>query len=197
MSNEIFITGIPTSGKTYLAKKLASIVDGIVVSTDDMRVEMSRYSQYKKWVDFYINLDEKEYYEKTSPDEQWNNLVQQSDAMWPFILEKINTYSNHEKPVIFEGVNILPHLAKKDLSFSGVVLIGNNKEEVYERVKENHRWGNTEELWRLESNSFFDIERPKYKEEALKHGYDVFETTEDAFESCIKRLRRENSRFVG
>lgn len=187
MNKRIFITGIPTSGKSFLAKKLADIVGGEVVSTDKMREEMSKDSRYKKWVDFYLDKDEKEYYTTTSPEEQWKNLVDQSEAMWPYILNKILSYES-DKPVIFEGVNILPHLAKKYLPFEGVVLIGKSKEDIFDRVKKDHRWGNTEELWTLETNSFFEVERPKYKEEALKYDYQVFETSDDALLFCNKLL---------
>ncbi|HUD01592.1 MAG TPA: hypothetical protein VMR37_04650, partial [Rhabdochlamydiaceae bacterium] len=36
-------------------------------------------------------------------------------------LEEINKYSDEERPVIFECVNILPHLAKRDLNFPGLL----------------------------------------------------------------------------
>jgi dephospho-CoA kinase len=187
MNKRIFITGIPTSGKSYLAKRLAEMTGGEVVSTDNMREEMSKDPQYKKWVDFYLDKDEKEYYTTTSPEEQWKNLVNQSEALWSFIINRINSY-NSDKPIIFEGVNILPHLAKRDLPFSGVVLIGKSKEDIFDRVKKDPRWGNTEELWNLETNSFFEVERPRYKEEAVKNGYQYFETSEDALETCVKLL---------
>lgn len=186
-SKRIFITGIPTSGKSYLAKKLAEKVGGEVISTDNMREEMYKDPQYKEWVNFYLDKDEKEYYTTTSPEEVWNNLVRQSEALWPFILKRILSHAEN-KPIIFEGVNILPHLAKRDLPFDGVVLIGKSKQDVFDRLKEDHRWENTEELWKLESESFFEVERPQYKEEALKNGYQYFETSEDAYDTCIKFL---------
>lgn len=48
----LFITGIPASGKSYLAKKIAKQVVGEVVSIDDLREEMSKDEKYKKWTDF-------------------------------------------------------------------------------------------------------------------------------------------------
>jgi dephospho-CoA kinase len=186
---KIFITGIPTAGKSYLAQKLANDIGGQVYSTDNIRGEMLKNPLYKDWVNFYWNKDEKEYFENTSPEEQWNNLVKQSEGMWPFIFEKIISHDNQGQTVIFEGVNILPHLARKDLSFEGIVLIGKNKEDVYARVKKDHRWGNTEELWRMEADSFFDVERPNYKREAKEYGYSVFETAEDAYQTALIMLR--------
>lgn len=187
MPKRIFITGIPTSGKSFLAKKLAERVGGEYVSTDDMRVEMSKIPEYKKWTDFYFNLDEKEYYENTSAEERWTNLVNQSEAMWPYIKEKIFS-NNSAKPIIFEGVNILPHLAKRDLPFTGIALIGKSIDDVYMRLKECPRWGETEELWKFEASSFFDGQRPRYRQGAIDCGYRFFETADDAFEYCVSLL---------
>jgi 2-phosphoglycerate kinase len=109
----IFISGIPASGKSYLAQRLAKELDGIHVEIDDLREGLASVDKYKKWVNFYLDQDEKTYYLNTSPDEQWKNLVMQSEAIWPEILKKIKSCENETKVVIFEAVNILPHLAKK------------------------------------------------------------------------------------
>lgn len=187
-NKKLFITGIPASGKSYIAKKLADHIGGIVVSTDDLREEMHNDLRYKKWVNFYLDQDEKTYYTTTSPENQWEHLVAQSEGMWPFILEKIRSYDDEDKSVIFEGVNILPHLAKRDLEFPGIVIIGKGRDAILHRIKADHRWGDTEELWNLEADSFFNIERPQYKKEAEKYGYFVFETVDDAFDTCIKNI---------
>ncbi len=184
----IFITGIPTGGKSYLAKKLGKDIGAEVISIDRLREEMCKDPAYEKWVNFYINKDEKEYYTKTSPEEQWQHLVDQCEGIWPFILDKINSLADLDKPVIFQGVNILPHLAKRDLSFSGIVLIGKSRQNVFDRIKQRNRWGNTEELWNLEADSFFNIERPRYKAEAEKYGYEVFETADEAYDTAVKLL---------
>ena len=58
----VFISGIPGSGKTYLAKKL-SLEFGIkLISLDALRIEMQKDSALRPWVDFYFNLDEAEYF---------------------------------------------------------------------------------------------------------------------------------------
>ncbi len=80
---------------------------------------------------------------------------------------------------------MLPHLVKRDLGFDGVVLIGSSLEETLERNKKDPRWGNTSELQELEANTFFNVERPHYKEEALKYGYLTFERADDAVEYCL------------
>lgn len=185
----LFITGIPTAGKSYLAKKLAEHVGGVSVSIDDIRENLAKDERYKKWVNFYWDKDEYEYYTTKSSDERWQNLVDQSESIWPAMLEEINKYKDEEKPVIFEGVSILPHLAHRDLNFPGIVIIGKSLEEVFKRNKESPRWGETEELQKLEANSFFNEERPKYWEEAEKYNYPIFETADEAFETTIKLLK--------
>lgn len=184
----LFITGISTSGKSYLAKRLADKVGGVCVLLDDLRENLATDENYKKWTNFYLDRDEESYLTNTSPDEQWNNLVTQSEGLWPAFIDEMEKYSNEEKPVIFECVNILPHLAKRDLDFSGMVLIGSSFELTLERNLKDPRWGNTKELQELEAKTFFFVERPKYKTEAEKYGYPVFEKAEEAFEYCLKLL---------
>ena len=185
----LFITGIPTAGKSYLAKKLAAEVGGICVSVDDIREGLAEDERYRKWVNFYLDKNEFEYYSKSTPDELWADLVAQCEGLWPATLQKISEYENEERPVIFEGVNILPHLAKRDLKILGVVIIGKTLEETFERNKKDPRWGETEELQKMEAVAFFNCERPHYKEEGEKYGYPVFESADDAWETAVKILK--------
>lgn len=186
--NRIFITGIPTAGKSYLGKRLAEKVRGICVSMDDMRESLANNESYKKWTNYYLDQDELSYYKTTSPDEQWLSLVRQSEGLWPGLLEKIAHYNNEKRPLIFEGVNILPHLAHQDLHIPGIAIIGRSFEEILERNKKEPRWGLTEELQLLEADSFFNIERPRYKAEAEKYGYPVFETADEAWDTTLALL---------
>jgi len=187
-NKRIFITGIPTAGKSFLGKKLAEKIGGICVSIDDIRENLSKDERYKKWVNFYLDQDEYIYYATTNPDKQWNNLVKQSEGFWPGILKKIREYDNEVKPLIIEGTNILPHLAHNDLDMPGITIIGKSFEEVLERNIKDPRWGKTEELQKLEASSFFNIERPHFKSESEKYGYKVFETPDDAWNVAIKLL---------
>ncbi len=186
----LFISGIPTSGKSYLAKLLAQKVDGIAVLLDDFREGLSENENYLKWTNFYLDKDEKTYLTETTEQKQWQNLVAQSEGLWSAFLDEISKYKDETKPVIFECVNMLPHLVKRDLGFDGVVLIGSSFEETLLRNKKDPRWGNTPELQELEAKTFFYIERPHYKEEALKYGYPVFERADDALRYCFNILRK-------
>ncbi|KKT42263.1 hypothetical protein A2W54_02915 [Candidatus Giovannonibacteria bacterium RIFCSPHIGHO2_02_43_13] len=188
-SKKIFITGIPTAGKSYLAKRITDELGGKSISTDDLREKLENDPKYEPWVNFYLNQDEKIYYTSTNHDQQWQNLVRQSEALWPGILEILDKSVSNEKMVIFEGVNILPHLAKRDLKFPGIVLIGKSFDETFERNKKDPRWGKTEELQKLEAEAFFYGERPHYKEEAEKYGYPVFDDVENAFKEATNLLK--------
>lgn len=173
-----------------MAKKLAEEVGGIVVSVDDIREILCEENElYKKWVNFYSDQDEYTYYTTTTREKQWENIKRQSEELWPGILEHCKQYEHETKPIIFEGVNIFPHLAYKDFDFPGVILLGSSFEETFKRNKESPRWGETEELQKMESEWFFYGERPRYKEEGEKHGYPVFEKVEDAFSTGLDLLR--------
>ncbi len=188
-NKRLFISGIPTSGKSYLAKKLATVVGGEAVLLDDFRESLALNATYRKWVNFYLGLSEEKYLTETNAEDQWNNLVKQSEGLWPAFLEKIKSYESNAMPVIFECVNILPHLAKRYLGFPGIVLIGETYEETFARNHEDPRWGNTLRLQELEARMFFYNERPNYKREAEKYGYPVFETADKAFETALNLLK--------
>ena len=175
-----FISGIPASGKSYLAAKVAKEVDALHIEIDDLREEMRNDMELRKWVDFFWNQDEIEYWKNTGCNQQWENLKKQSEAFFPAILKRVREVQESGKPAIFEGVNILPHLAAGILQFSGIVLIGDSFEDIFERNKKEPRWGKTEELQRKEAEAFYNCERPKYTVEAEKYGYQAFSDIREA-----------------
>lgn len=178
----VFISGIPASGKSFLAEKIAQKIGAFHLDTDTLREEMVKDPAIEPWINFYWKLDEKKYLTETPCYEQWQNLVKQSEAFWPTILEKIKKIKKTHQSAIFESVNILPHLAKRDLDFPGIVLLGESVEQIFERNKKNPRWGKTEELQRLEAEIFFNCERGNYKKEAEKYGFKTFTDSIEAEE---------------
>ena len=181
-----FISGTPASGKSYLAAKVAKAVGALHVEIDDLREEMRSDMELRRWVDFFLNQNEVEYWKNTSCDQQWENLKKQSEAFWPKVLERIRKVQGSETQAIFEGVNILPHLAAKDLQFPGIILVGGSLEDIFERNKKEPRWGKTEELQRKEAEAFYNCERPKYTVEAEKHGYQVFSDIKEAEKKMLE-----------
>lgn len=184
-----FISGIPASGKSYLAAKIARKISIEHISIDDWREEMRDNLELKKFVDFYWSQDEEEYWRTTSCDQQWENLRKQSEAFWPTILKKIKDVQKSGKGAIFEGVNMLPHLAYQDLDFQGIVLLGESLEKILERNKQNPRWGNTKELQAKEAEAFWGCERHNYKHEAEKCGFKTFSDPLVAEKELLKLLR--------
>lgn len=183
-----FITGTPASGKSTLAKRISTKLGWKHIDIDKWRGEMCNDPLIKPWVEFFMNKDELKYWQETSPEEDFQNLVKQSEAFWPFILKEINKIIKSGEPAIFEAVNILPHLAKSDLSFDGIVLINNSPEVIFERIKKDPRWGETEELQKIESIRFVE-EAMFYKIEAEKYGYKVFDDPLIAEQEFLKKIK--------
>lgn len=186
-TNSVFITGIPTSGKTYLAEKVASMFGMDHVKTDDMREEMVKDPLLEPWVYFFWNKDEVEYFQTFSYADQWKQLVEQSEVFWPTIKQKIKDKLATGQSAIFEGVNLLPHLMR-ELPLNGVILLGSTEEEILKRLKEDPRWGNTEDLQRLEAKSFFACDRPHYAAEAEKFGFPSFDSSIKAEETLMRMI---------
>jgi len=183
---KLWISGIPTAGKTYLAQRLATETGGVHVHLDDERIEFEKDPALGKWVRLYRNKDENVYFRDVSPEKRWQDLVDQSEALWLHLLHKIHTFDAHDQPVIFESVNLLPHLAARDLAFPGIVILGNSKETVQSRLKENPRWGTTEDLQRLEADDFYDNQRKKYFAEAEHYGAKTFNTADEAYPYALQ-----------
>jgi len=186
-----FITGIPAAGKSHLAAKMARATGALHVEIDALKEEMTKNLETDPWVNFFLNKDEEEYWRTTSPKEDWENLEKQSEAFWPHILKKINEVVRSEETAIFEGVNILPHLASRDLKFSGVVLLGASFEEVFERNKKEPRWGKTEVLQRREAEAFFYDEGPRYRREAKQYGFKTFSDPMSAEKELLRLMDSE------
>jgi len=184
-----FISGIPTAGKSYLAKKVAQETNSIHVDLDKLRGQMKKYPELEPWVNFFWYKNEKEYWDSVTPEEHWDNMKKQSEKLWPFILKRICEVQKAGKPAIFEGVNILPHLAHKDLDFPGVILLGESEQAVFDRCREDPRWGETEELQKLEAEWFYIHEGKKYEEEAKKYGFKAFHNNTEAEEELIRLLK--------
>jgi len=186
----VFISGIPASGKSYLAAKIAKALGLQHFKIDDWREEF-RLKNKADWVDFFWNRDEAEYWRNTDCEEHWDNLVKQSEAFWPDIVSKIQITKQSGKPAIFEGVNILPHLARRDLDFNGIVLLGESFEAILERNKKDPRWGQTEKLQIKEAEVFWNCERLKYKQEAEKYGFKTFTDPKLAEKKLFELLRTQ------
>ncbi len=183
-----FIGGIPAAGKSYLAGKVAATLGISHFKIDNWWDELRVDPKLRKWVNFYWNQDEEKYWRDTDCSQQWENLKNQSDTLWPAILERIKKIKSSSQPAIFEGVGILPHLAHRDLDFQGVFLLGESFEIILERNKLEPRWGKTEELKTKQAQAFWNCERPHYAEEAEKYGFKTFDNAIGAEKVLLRML---------
>ncbi len=183
-----FITGTPNAGKSTLAKRIADKCDMLHIDVDSWREKMWQDESIRPWVDFFKDKDEMEYWSITTPEEDFQNLVNQSEAFWPFILKNINAIVERDAPAVFEAVNILPHLAKRDLPFDGVVLVNTSVDTNLERLKIRPRWGASGELQKIEAVRFAQ-QADLYVKEAEKYGFRVFENDKEAEAYMINVLK--------
>lgn len=183
------LAGYQPRAKSFLAKRIAEKTKAFHLDLDTLRDEMAGDPKIEPWVSFYWNQDEKKYLTETSCEEKWLNLVKQSEAFWPFFLNKIEEIKKTHKSAIFEAVNILPHLASRDLDFPGIFLLGQSFEQIFERIKLGPRWGDAEELQRLEAETFFNCERENYKSKADKYGFKTFTNSKEAEQEALRLLK--------
>lgn len=176
-----FIGGTSASGKTYTAKEFAkrSGLPIHIVSIDDFRKEFAKDPKLKYWVDVLWNKNEDEYWETITYEKDIQNLIKQSEAFWPRILQVVKETKKLYKHAIFEAINIQPHLARKGLDFPGLFLINEDKQVLLERFKKAPRWGKTEKLQKLEIEFLLKHDVKFIKEEAKKYGYKVFNNSDD------------------
>lgn len=185
----VFIGGIPTAGKSYLAKKVADALGIAYFQTDHWRDDLQSDPETRRWVDFFWNQDEEKYWRETDCDQQWENLKNQSEAFWPAFSKKIKNIQADNQPAVFEGVNILPHLARRDLDFPGIFLLGESYEKILERNKKEPRWEKSEFLQEQEAKAFWSCERMQYQKEAEKYGFKTFNDSFSAENELLRILK--------
>ncbi|MCL4392113.1 zeta toxin family protein [Patescibacteria group bacterium] len=181
----VFITGIPAAGKSFIAEKIAKEHGIMHVDVDSFRVEMEKDPKLELWVNYFWNKDEAKYFEK-SCEERWKDIVDQSEAFWPFFSNRMREIMQSNSSAIFEGVNLLPHIVSRDFQFPGVVLLGESFETIFGRNKQDPRWGKTEDLQKKEAESFFFCEGEQYKKEGEQYGWKAFSDPSEAERKLLK-----------
>lgn len=177
-----FIGGTPAAGKTHIAKQFIK-KSGLpieYISIDALREEFAKDPKLDYWVKFFLNQDAVQYWDTITQEQHLQNLIKQSEAFWPGILQKVEEVKKNHQHAIFEGVNLLPHLAHKDFDFHGLFLIEENGDLLFEKLHKEPRWGETEELQKLEAKFFVEWEARYIKEEAKKYSYKVFSNSQEA-----------------
>ena len=185
--NHIFIGGTSGSGKSTLAKRVEREFGIHHEDLDDFREEMKKFPEVEYWISFFWNKDPKEYWANALPEKQWSHVVQQSEAFWPHYLKLIESFDKQNKRCVFESVNLLPHLAK-DLPFKGIYLVCDSVEELLPRYLREPRWSHDPEIIKREVEDSVFVEAPRYREEAKKYGFPVFNSMDKALEEIKKMI---------
>lgn len=189
MSNKyVFIGGIPTAGKSFLAKKIADETGAIHVEIDLLREEMAKDPKLKPWVNWYTDQDEEEYFQKTDNEAGWIHLKNQSEAYWKTIGKKVEEIKKTGKNAVFEGYNLLPHLVSKYFDFPGIYLTAPKAEEILRRIEMKKRWGEGDKLHKMEVNFFVECFDKNYKKDAETYGYKCFANPIEAENEILKLL---------
>jgi 2-phosphoglycerate kinase len=183
-----FIGGTPAAGKSELAKKFIeeSKLPLKYVEIDSLRKDFANNPELDKWVKFFSNKDEIKYWNNITKEAHLQNLISQSEAFWPGIVKKVKEIQTNYEHAIFEAVNLLPHLTRKDFNFPGLFLIQEDLDTLLQRLSKHPRWGKTEEEQELEAKHFINWEAQFIRDEAKKYNYPVFNNSNDALKELYK-----------
>lgn len=184
----VFIGGIPTAGKSFLAKKIADKTGAVHVEIDLLREEMVKDPKLKPWVNWYTDQDEEEYFKNTNNDLGWTHLKNQSEAYWQTIEAKVLEIKKNGKNAVFEGYNLLPHLVSKYFDFPGIYLRAPTPEEILRRIKMKKRWGDGDKLHKMEVKFFLECFDKNFKKDAKSYGYKCFSDPGKAETEILKLL---------
>ncbi|MEQ1787122.1 MAG: hypothetical protein ABL966_08730 [Acidimicrobiales bacterium] len=125
----ILIGGMPTAGKSTIARTLSDHLDLPWISTDQigtvMRAVASRASHHDLFT--WHDRDDFRYLDELAAGEIADGEFAKGEAVWPGVRKLIDEDYTWADGFIIEGDDILPHLVSRDLSDArhvGAVFIG-------------------------------------------------------------------------
>jgi 2-phosphoglycerate kinase len=128
MISKVFVIGgSPMSGKTTLARELASMHKYSCISTDDIGESLRAVIKDNAFNPMH-NRTYIDYYQNNSIDQLINDTIIQHEKYWPSILAVIKAHLNWSCPMIIEGWGLYPkniNTIKSD-NISSIWLIGNS-----------------------------------------------------------------------
>jgi 2-phosphoglycerate kinase len=107
----ILVGGMPTAGKSTVAKALADYFSLPWISTDHIRIIMREVVNRDEYPKLF---NPKDYLEKMSPSEIVQLKIDQAEAIWVAVRRLIKDDYTWREGFIVEGVNILPRLVQQD-----------------------------------------------------------------------------------
>jgi 2-phosphoglycerate kinase len=106
----ILIGGAPMSGKTSVARKLATGLGYACLSTDDLGEAIRAITNRQSHPDLHpmAGYDYREYYICHSLEELIDHVKRQHQATWPAIKAVIRAHASWGEPIIIEGWHLYP-----------------------------------------------------------------------------------------
>jgi len=110
----IFLSGVPGTGKTTLAMKLAERLKiDQVVSTDTIRFVLRGVSDEKKNpILFSVSHDSWRYFGEKNAQNIWKGFCAHCELFFPVMIYMIKKSFEEGRSIIFEGVHITPDFLK-------------------------------------------------------------------------------------
>ena len=185
--NSVFIGGVPAAGKSFLADKISKKYGINHVEVDKIRGAIDKL-ELTQWVNYFRDQDPEEYWQKTKSKEHCQNVIKQTEMLWPEMLNSIKTILEKGETTIFESRNFLPHLVK-DLSIPGIFILPESIDILRVRNKIRPRW--IKEGIDLQESLLeaFMCESKIIAEEAREHGYKAFSNSLDAERELLNLLQ--------
>jgi len=199
MNKIILIGGAPTTGKSFIARKISEELKLPWISTDGIREMMRKIVRKEDFPKLFYFNDEKitaeKYLTTHTPQQIVEDQNRESIEVWKGVKAIIDT-DYVWKDFIIEGVAIIPELVKKidtaKHNIKPIFLVDKNKERVREVVYTRGLWDHadtysddvkeTEVQWVNLFNKYIESE-------AIKHNYKVYKI--DKRETFIKNLTKE------
>jgi len=180
MDKIILIGGSPTTGKSYIARKLAESLKLPWISTDTVREQMRKLVDKKDYPKLFVHANANgktalRYLSENSAQTIVQNEVNESIEVWQGVKALIET-DYVWGSFIIEGVAVLPSLVKKlsikNKNIRAVFLIDENIDRVRKTVFTRGLWDNAntypdsikekEVAWVLAFNQYLIKEAKKY-----------------------------------
>lgn len=186
MKNIILLGGAPAIGKSTVAQKLADRLGVPCISTDDIRAEMrTRENKNDSPPLFFLDKttvsDPADFLSAISVNDLLNVVDGECREVWRGVLNIIENSKDSESFII-EGVAILPEkaaiLERQKNNIKVIILINSDPGLIRNTIYSRGLGGSPnlfpEEL-KHKQMKWVDASNKRYKQEALKHGLEVFD----------------------
>lgn len=142
MKHQYLIGGVPTAGKSTIARQLARELQVPWISTDQIRDILMMAADRDKYPDLCI-LDRwtpETFLSQNTAGEIVDIVNRWSNAVWPFLEQFIREQSDWSEGYIIEGTDIMPrfltHSFLRETGCRAVFLVNHDQQQVHRTVYE-------------------------------------------------------------